>query len=95
MEPVTERLLLRQWREDDREPFAALNADPAVMEHFPAPLDRAESDAFIDRIAPQLEQRGWGLWAVEVRETGAFVGFTGLAIPRFEASPPQARPAAP
>jgi RimJ/RimL family protein N-acetyltransferase len=85
VEPVTERLLLRRWREDDREPFAALNADPAVMEHFPAPLSRAESDAFIDRIAPQLDERGWGLWALEVRETGAFVGFTGLAVPRFEA----------
>ena len=85
MEPVTERLLLRRWREDDREPFAALNADPAVMEHFPAPLSRAESDAFIDRVAPQLEQRGWGLWALEVRDTGAFIGYTGLAAPRFDA----------
>lgn len=85
MEPVTERLLLRRWREEDREAFAALNADPAVMEHFPAPLSRAESDAFIDRIAPQLVERGWGLWALEVRATGAFIGFTGLAIPRFEA----------
>lgn len=85
MGPVTERLLLRRWREEDREPFAALNADPAVMEHFPAPLSRRESDAFLDRVAPQLEQRGWGLWALEVRGTGAFIGFTGLAIPRFEA----------
>ena len=85
MEPVTERLLLRRWREDDREPFAALNADPAVMEHFPAPLSRAESDAFIDRVAPQVEQRGWGLWALEVRDTGAFIGYTGLAAPRFDA----------
>ena len=46
----TERLLLRGWRAGDREPFAALNADPVVMEHFPAPLSRAESDAFVDRI---------------------------------------------
>jgi RimJ/RimL family protein N-acetyltransferase len=85
VEPVTERLLLRRWREDDREAFAALNADPMVMEHFPAALTRAESDAFVDRIAAQLDARGWGLWALEVRETGAFIGYTGLAAPRFEA----------
>jgi ribosomal-protein-alanine N-acetyltransferase len=85
VEPVTERLLLRGWRDDDREPFAALNADPAVMEHFPAPMTRAESDAFVDRIVAQHDEHGWGLWAVEVRATGRFIGFTGLAVPRFEA----------
>jgi RimJ/RimL family protein N-acetyltransferase len=85
VEPVTERLLLRRWREEDRAPFAALNADPAVMEHFPAPLDRAASDAFVDRIVAQHDQHGWGLWALEVRDTGRFIGFTGLAAPRFEA----------
>ena len=47
----TERLLLRRWRAEDREPFAALNADAAVMEHFPSALTRQESDAFADRIA--------------------------------------------
>jgi RimJ/RimL family protein N-acetyltransferase len=85
VEPVTERLLLRRWREEDREPFAAMNADPTVMEHFPAPLDRAGSDTFVDRIIAQHEQHGWGLWALEVRDTGRFIGFTGLAVPRFEA----------
>jgi RimJ/RimL family protein N-acetyltransferase len=85
VEPVTQRLLLRRWREEDREPFAALNADPVVMEHFPARLSRAESDAFLHRIAEQLDQRGWGLWALEVRATGRFIGFTGLAVPRFQA----------
>lgn len=81
----TDRLLLRQWRDEDRGPFAALNADPVVMEHFPATLSRAESDAFVDRHAALIEQRGWGLWAVEVRETGEFIGFTGLAVPVFDA----------
>ena len=57
----TERLLLRPWTDDDREPFAALNADPAVMEHFPSPLDRKDSDTLADRIAAGIEQRGWGL----------------------------------
>ena len=47
---TTERLLLREWRDADREPFAAMNADPQVMEHFPATLTRAESDALVDRI---------------------------------------------
>ena len=76
-----ERLLLRGWTEDDRAPFAEINADPEVMEHFPAPLTRAESDAFVDRIEQHLEQHGFGLWAVEVG--GALAGYTGLSIPRF------------
>lgn len=81
----TERLLLRQWRDDDRDAFAALNADPVVMEHFPATLTRAESDAFVDRHSALIDQRGWGLWACEVRETGEFIGFVGLAVPVFDA----------
>ena len=74
----TERLLLRQWRHADREPFAAMNADPVVMRHFPAPMTRAQSDAFADRIEAAIAERGWGLWAVEVRATGEFAGFVGL-----------------
>jgi ribosomal-protein-alanine N-acetyltransferase len=81
----TERLVLRRWREEDREPFAALNADPRVMEHFPAPLSRAESDAMVERIEAHFEAHGWGLWAAEVVESGAFVGFIGLWPPGFEA----------
>jgi RimJ/RimL family protein N-acetyltransferase len=79
----TERLLLRRWRDGDRAPFAALNADPAVMEHFPAPLDRAQSDALADRIEAHFAEHGYGLWAVE-DETG-FVGFTGIAWVTFAA----------
>jgi RimJ/RimL family protein N-acetyltransferase len=81
----TPRLLLRRWRDEDRAPFAALNADPVVMEHFPAPLSRAESDALADRIAAGLDQRGWGLWAVELRESPAFIGFLGLNPATFDA----------
>lgn len=81
----TERLLLRAWRPADREPFAALNADPLVMEHFPAPLTRAESDALVDRIEGAFDEQGWGLWAVEVPGEAEFIGFIGLAIPRFDA----------
>lgn len=81
----TERLIMRRWRDDDREPFAALNADPEVMEHFPAPLTRAQSDTMVDKIERSFDEQGYGLWALEVRETGRFIGFTGLMWQRFEA----------
>ena len=74
----TSRLLLRPWRPHDREPFAALNGDPEVMRHFPSTLDRSASDAFADRIAAHLDQLGWGLWAVEVVDSGRFAGYSGL-----------------
>lgn len=72
----TQRLVLRQWRDSDRDPWAALNADPEVMEFFPATLTRAEADASLDRYAADIETRGWGLWAVDL--DGALLGFTGL-----------------
>jgi RimJ/RimL family protein N-acetyltransferase len=81
----TDRLLLRQWRDSDRDPFAALNADPAVMEHFPSLQSREVSDGLIDRNLQAIDERGWGLWALEVKETGEFIGFTGLSVPSFEA----------
>lgn len=81
----TERLILRRWRDADREPFAALNADPAVMEHFPAPLSRRESDALVDRIEERFAAEWLGLWATEVRSTGQFIGFIGLAPATFDA----------
>ncbi len=81
----TARLVLRRWRGSDRVPFAALNADTVVMEHFPSPLSRQESDAFVDRIEAAFEQRGFGLWATELAGSGAFIGFVGLWIPGFDA----------
>ena len=81
----TPRLLLRQWRETDLEPFAALNADPATMRHFPAPLTRDQSDALAERERALIEAHGWGLWAVELCKTETFVGSVGLAEPRFTA----------
>jgi RimJ/RimL family protein N-acetyltransferase len=75
----TERLSLRGWRATDREPFAAMNADPRVMEHFPATLTRQASDALVDRIQARWREFGYGLWAVERLDTGAFAGFIGLA----------------
>ena len=82
----TDRLVLREWRESDRAPFAALNADPRVAEFLSRPLDRAESDAFVDRIVAHWAADGHGLWAVERRDDGAFIGFVGLAAPNFEAA---------
>jgi RimJ/RimL family protein N-acetyltransferase len=81
----TPRLLLRRWRDTDRTPFAALNADPFVMEHFPAPLRREESDDLADRIAADIDERGWGLWAVEIAGTAPFAGFVGLNPATFDA----------
>ena len=80
----TERLVLRQWRDTDRAPFAELNADPVVMEHFPAPLSRAQSDAMVDRLRDLIEDQGWGLWAVEVVADQLFIGFVGLAEAAFD-----------
>jgi len=73
----TEQLLLRRWREEDKVPFAAMNADPAVMEFFPALLTRAESDALVDRFDAEMVERGFCPWAVELRESGTFIGFIG------------------
>src|SRR5437773_11470803 len=81
----TGRLVMRRWRDADREPFAALNADPEVMEHLLTRLSRADSDAFVDRIVAALDRDGYGLWALEVAETGEFIGYTGLQRATFEA----------
>jgi RimJ/RimL family protein N-acetyltransferase len=81
----TARLRLRAWRASDREPFAAMNADPRVMEHFAARLSRQESDHLAARIVGHFEAHGFGLWAVEILGVTPFAGFIGLAVPRFEA----------
>jgi RimJ/RimL family protein N-acetyltransferase len=84
LEPATyetERLRLRQWRNEDKEPFAMLNADPEVREHFPSLLDRASNEAECERIQGRIEQHGWGFWALELKENREFIGFTGLNTP--------------
>ncbi|MBV8166048.1 MAG: GNAT family N-acetyltransferase [Alphaproteobacteria bacterium] len=73
----TKRLLLRDWRDDDLEPFAALARDPEVMRHL-RPLDRAGSDALVSRIRGHCAEHGFGLWAVEIPGHAAFIGFVGL-----------------
>jgi len=74
----TARLLMRRWRDADRGPFAALNADSETMRYFPATVDRAASDAFVDVIEARFDLQGYGLWALEVIATGQFIGLTGL-----------------
>lgn len=75
----TDRLILRRWRDEDRAPFASMNADPRVMEHFASAMTPEQSDALIDRIEALFETKGFGLFALERKEDQAFLGFTGLA----------------
>ncbi len=80
----TDRLLLRRWQPADRIPFAALNADPVVMEFFPEPLTTDQSNAAAERIEKHFADNGFGFWAVQIKDHTPFIGFIGLAIPRFE-----------
>jgi RimJ/RimL family protein N-acetyltransferase len=81
----TRRLTLRDWVDADAEPFAAINSDPRVMEFFSRPLDRAESGAFLARNRADIAANGYGLYAVEVKESGTSIGYVGLARPTFAA----------
>jgi len=76
---TTDRLVLRQWRNEDRVPFGEMNADPRVMEYFPSVLTRAESDAMVDRIEKHFDENGFTFWALEAPGVAPFVGFVGLA----------------
>ena len=84
----TPRLLLRRWRDEDRAPFAAMNADPRVMQHMPGVLDRSASDAAAQRLREHFDKYGFGKWVAETRGEGAdarFVGVVGLAWIHFDA----------
>lgn len=85
MNLYTQRLILRDWRDSDLDAFAALTADPEVMRHFPAVLDRAESDALAERLRARIAEDGIGFWAVERPGVADFIGFVGLSRIRFEA----------
>jgi len=79
------RLILRQWQDDDLGEFARMCADPQVMRYFPAPLTRLESAALIGRVRGHFAEYGFGLWALERKDTGAFIGMTGLLNVGFDA----------
>lgn len=74
----TERLVLRDWRKDDKAPFYQMSQDTEVMRYFPALLSREESDALADKAQGLISQNGYGFWAVERQDTGEFIGFVGL-----------------
>lgn len=74
----TERLILRCWKDDDRALFAEMNGNSSVMKYFPAPLSVEESDSFAKRIIEEMEEHGYGLYAVEIKETGEFIGYVGF-----------------
>jgi RimJ/RimL family protein N-acetyltransferase len=80
IELETTRLLLRQWKPADRDPFAALNADPLVMQYFPAPLTRDESNTLAERCERLIAETGWGPWATAIKKTGELIGFVGLNV---------------
>lgn len=82
----TERLILRQWNEADREPFARMNADPRVMEFLGETLSREQSDELAERIEAHFRTYEFGLYAAEMVESGEFIGFIGLAVPTFDAA---------
>jgi RimJ/RimL family protein N-acetyltransferase len=82
----TQRLYLRTWQAGDLLPFTALNQDSAVLEHLPGPLSKEETEAFIRRITTHFTTHGFGLWACELKENGAFIGYVGLNIPNFSAA---------
>jgi RimJ/RimL family protein N-acetyltransferase len=77
----TERLWLRQWRAQDREPFAAMCADAEVMQFLSSARDAATTFAAIDKWRSLIDERGWGFWAIEIKHTAEFAGFVGLQIP--------------
>jgi len=83
---TTERLILRHWQPSDRKPFSRMNADPRVMEFMAALLSREESDLLVDHIEAHFREHGFGLCAVELLHDRSFIGFVGLAIPRFQAA---------
>jgi RimJ/RimL family protein N-acetyltransferase len=85
MQLRTPRLLLRRWRAEDREPLAHINADPRVMEFFPAPLSREESDRQIERFERHFDEHGFGMWAVERRDAPGCIGRMGLLVATFPA----------
>ena len=84
-EICTARLRLRSWREDDFEAYAALNADPRVMEFYPSLVSREESRERFDRWCLRTAERGYGYWPVDLLDGPRFIGLVGLADPDFDA----------
>jgi RimJ/RimL family protein N-acetyltransferase len=85
MKPIrTERLILRNWKERDRDLFSRINSDDQVMEFFGFRRDRAQSDALFDRLRSGIAEQGYGFTAVEIASTGKCIGFVGIADTSLE-----------
>jgi len=84
IEIQTERLLLRQWRKEDLPEFAGITSDPVVMEFYPSILSSIESNTMAERLESLISERGWGFWAVEIKDGKSFIGFVGLHKPTYE-----------
>jgi 3-dehydroquinate dehydratase/shikimate dehydrogenase len=81
----TARLILRKWREEDLQAFAEMNADPIVREFFPSTLNKDESDQLALNIIKDINEQGWGFWALSTKDSDDFIGFIGLSKPTFQA----------
>lgn len=81
---ITERLVLRQWKESDYLPFAKMNANPVVMEYYPNTLIEEESNAMADKLKGIISAQSWGFWAVETKSEKEFIGFVGLHKPTYD-----------
>ena len=79
----TDRLILRQWTDNDKDLFFKLHSDPEVMEYFPAKFSKQESDAMFAKVNSLTSNRGWGLWACEIKSSGDFIGYIGLHKPEL------------
>lgn len=82
----SERLIFREWQDSDRDAFARMNADPIVMQYLPRSLDEKSSNKLVDRFQKHFDEHGFGLYAVEIKESGEFAGFIGLQTVDFKAA---------
>jgi len=80
----TENLLLRQWREEDLEPYAKLTSSKEVMQYFPKTLTVEQSNMAARKFQKLLEKNSWGFWAVEEKASGQFIGYAGLHAPKTQ-----------
>ncbi len=85
----TERLLVRQWRETDREPFWQMSCDTEVMEHLLPLENRDDSDDAIERQMADQEDYGHCFWAIERKHDQAFLGFCGIEHAREPLTEPE------
>lgn len=85
MQLETERLILRRWQDSDLEPFSKITADPEVRRYYPSTLSKDETKAAIKRFEEHFEKESFGLWAVELKSNGEFIGYTGLNRPTIKA----------